>query len=135
MSIDGTREIIKSFQKNNSNIILLDNPDQFVPSGFNHALSQAKGDVIIRVDGHSFLESNYIINCLNCINGKRASAVGGLINPTIIGIMGNSNLIATSSKFGVGNSKFHYSTKGLWTETVYMGAWKREVFEEKMELL
>ena len=35
LSIDGTREIIKDFQNNYSNIYLIDNPKRIVPVGFN----------------------------------------------------------------------------------------------------
>ena len=51
-SSDGTREILKNLQNNNSNIILIDNPEKIVSTGFNRALNESKGNIIIRVDGH-----------------------------------------------------------------------------------
>ncbi|OQA07702.1 MAG: hypothetical protein BWY67_01669 [Bacteroidetes bacterium ADurb.Bin397] len=37
--------------------------------------------------------------------------------------------IATSTSFGVGDSGFHDESKEGFTESVYLGAWKRNVFE------
>jgi GT2 family glycosyltransferase len=37
--------------------------------------------------------------------------------------------LATSTPFGVGGGRFHYSQREEWVDTVYMGAWPRQVFE------
>jgi hypothetical protein len=36
--------------------------------------------------------------------------------------------IATSTPFGVGGGRFHYSTIEEWVDTVYLGAWRKELF-------
>ncbi len=36
--------------------------------------------------------------------------------------------LATSSPFGVGGARFHYSDQEEWVDTVYMGTWPRTVF-------
>jgi succinoglycan biosynthesis protein ExoA len=38
--------------------------------------------------------------------------------------------LATSTPFGVGGARFHYSDEEEWVDTVYMGAWPRQVFEK-----
>lgn len=43
---------------------------------------------------------------------------------------GKAVAIATSTPFGVGGSRFHYSEKEELVDSVYMGAWRREVFEK-----
>jgi GT2 family glycosyltransferase len=41
---------------------------------------------------------------------------------------GRAVAAATSSRFGVGGARFHYSDREEWVDTVYLGAWRREVF-------
>ena len=130
LSTDGTREIIKAFQKENSSIILIDNPEKIVSTGFNRALSKSTGEIIIRVDGHSIIHYDYASKCKQQLNLKNCACVGGLIHPLGNSIFTKIITLATSSKFGVGNSKFHYSKISCWSDTVYLGAYKREIFEE-----
>jgi len=42
---------------------------------------------------------------------------------------GQATALSTSSPFGVGGARFHYSEREEWVDTVYMGAWPREVFD------
>ena len=43
------------------------------------ALNKAKGDVIIRVDGHCEIQQNYIEKCYNLLKETDADIVGGVI--------------------------------------------------------
>ena len=36
---------------------------------------------------------------------------------------------AARSRFGVGNARFRYTLQAGWVDTVYLGAWQREVFD------
>ena len=130
MSDDGTRQILQSYQKKYPNIKIVDNPEQFVPTGFNRALNEAKGSIIVRVDGHTLIDQDYIVNCEKLLFKTGASNVGGLMNAQGTGFFDKMVSMTTSSKFGIGNAQFHYSSKGNWVDTVYMGAWRREVFEK-----
>jgi len=130
MSDDGTRDIIQDYQKIYPNIKLIDNPERIVPTGFNRALNVARGKFIIRVDGHTKIKNNYFNKCIELLEKKDALNVGGLMNAKGTGIIDEIVSNATSSRFGIGNAQFHYSMKGNWVDTVYMGAWKRKVFEK-----
>jgi succinoglycan biosynthesis protein ExoA len=130
MSTDGTREIVKDFQLENSFIQLIDNPEKIVSTGFNRALSVAKGNIIIRVDGHTTIDKDYLIKSVSNLINKKCDCTGGLIKSDGDSIIAKNITFATRSKFGIGNSKFHYSNEPCWTDTVYLGAYKREVFDE-----
>ena len=54
--------------------------------------------------------------------GGPQKAVGG-------GAVSQAIALATTSPFGIGNSKFHYSTQEQFVDTVYLGAYPREVFD------
>jgi len=105
-STDGTIDIINNYILQNRNIHLIENPDKIVSTGFNRALSQAKGDVIIRIDGHCIISPNYIEKCLELIAFKKANIVGGVINTISSGLVGKAISSSQSSWFGVGGVKF-----------------------------
>ena len=130
MSTDGTREIIKSYQTKNKNIFLLDNPKKIVSIGFNIALTQAQGDIIVRLDGHSEFAPKYFKKCIKILNNSEIFCSGGIIEYKSSGIIGNSIRIAQSSNFGVGGVAFRKkNSKENFVETLAFGAYKRKIFE------
>ncbi len=131
MSDDGTREYIEGYIQNNGNTHLIDNPEQIVSTGFNRALSVAKGDIIIRVDGHSEIDTDFINNCLKQFENTEADCVGGATAHMAKGIIGKVISIAQSLKFGVGGIPFREGVdKGRFVDTLAFGAYKRDVFEK-----
>ncbi len=130
MSTDHTREIIASLaQTSPVPVTLVDNPGRIVPTGFNRALAQARGEVIVRVDGHTLIEPDYVRECVAALGRSGADNVGGRMNAVSSSPFGAAVALATSSPFGVGGARFHYSDQEEWVDTVYMGAWPRSVFE------
>ena len=130
MSTDGTREIIKYFINLYPNIILIDNPEKIVPTGFNRGLSIAKGDVIVRVDGHTIIDKTYISRCVKLLKDRKFDNVGGKMSVVWNNIFDGVVAIATSSRFGIGNAAFHYSNEGRLVDTVYLGAWRKTIFKK-----
>jgi len=132
LSIDNTRLIIQQVgsQHPEFNIQILDNPSKIVPTGMNIALRQAKGEIIIRVDGHTLIAPDYVRQCVDALHRTKADNVGGKMNAIGGNRFGKVVALATSTPFGIGNSRFHYSNEEEWVDTVYMGAWTRCVFEK-----
>lgn len=130
MSTDTTRQIVTSYQQIYPNIKLVDNPGKIVPTGFNHALRQSDGDIVIRIDGHTIIAHDYISKCVETLLRTGTENVGGKMTAVGQNEFAKAVAVATSSPFGVGGSKFHYSNKEEWVDSVYMGAWPRRVFEK-----
>lgn len=130
MSQDGTRKIIQTYQGKDIPITLVDNPGLIVPTGLNAAIRKSRGDIIIRVDGHTEIAPDYVRQCVSTLQRSKADNVGGRMNAVGESSFGKAVSIATSSPFGVGGARFHYSSKEEWVDTVYMGAWPREVFSK-----
>lgn len=130
MSSDGTREIVCGYQANHPNLMLIDNPGRIVPTGLNAALRVAQGEIVLRVDGHTLIAPDYVRQCVDALQRTRAEDVGGRMNAVGEGSFGEVVALATSSPFGVGGARFHYSKQEEWVDTVYMGAWPRRVFDE-----
>ena len=131
MSTDGTRDIIIKYQKDHPNIHLIDNPEKIVSTGFNRALNESKGDIIIRVDGHCEIAPDYIQKCLECLAKINADCVGGATEHVASGLVGESIKMAQSSFFGVGGVLFRKNVeRGQYVDTLAFGAYKREVFDQ-----
>ncbi|MBT7113078.1 MAG: glycosyltransferase family 2 protein [Candidatus Marinimicrobia bacterium] len=131
MSTDGTREIIQKYQSESPSIQLIDNPEEIVSTGFNRALSVAKGEIIIRVDGHSEIDKAYLQNCISIMAETGADCVGGSTTHVANGITGKAVVLTQSSIFGVGGVSFRKNIKnGHYVDTLAFGAYKRKVFDE-----
>src|SRR6266540_1716342 len=134
ISIDDTRDKIQSLVASihglGSSVIIIDNPGKIVPTGINIALQHARGEMIIRVDGHTVIAPDYVRQCVETLQRTHADNVGGKMNATASNPFGKAVALATSTPFGIGGGRFHYSDQEEWVDTVYMGAWTRKVFEK-----
>jgi succinoglycan biosynthesis protein ExoA len=132
ISTDNTHKTIAEFSvlHPQPKIHILENPGKIVPTGMNLALRQAKGEIIIRVDGHTVIAPDYVRQCVDTLQRTNADNVGGKMNAFGNNLFGKTVAMATSTTFGTGGGRFHYSDKEEWVDTVYMGAWHRRVFEK-----
>jgi glycosyltransferase involved in cell wall biosynthesis len=130
MSDDRTREIVAELARAHPGhaVEIVDNPGRIVPTGFNAALARARGDVVVRVDGHTIIAPDYVSECVSALATSGADNVGGRMDAEGRGPVAEAIALATSSRFGVGDAQFHYATGERWVDTVYLGAWRREVF-------
>ena len=129
VSEDRTCEIVEGYIQHHPNIRLLSNPQRIVPTALNKGIRAARGDIIVRVDGHTVIAPNYVRQCVAALQRTGADNVGGRMDAESPGLFGEASALATSSPFGVGSARFHYSHKEEWVDTVYMGAYRREVFD------
>ena len=129
-SSDATPEIIKKFQEKSDRIKLIKNPKKIVAAGLNAAIRQAQGEIIVRMDGHTQIAPNYISQCVQRLSQTEADNVGGPMRAFGKSLFGQSVALATSSPFGVGGARFHYSSQEEEVDTVYLGSWRRDIFEK-----
>jgi succinoglycan biosynthesis protein ExoA len=127
-STDGTGEIVRALQSSHPGLRVIDNPGRIVPTGLNTALRQARGGVVVRVDGHTEIARDYVRQCVDALRRSGADNVGGPMVASGSTPFGDAVALASSTPFGVGNARFHYSDREEWVDTVYLGAWPRTVF-------
>lgn len=130
MSNDGTREFVRAAMATRPNLHLLDNPRGIVPPGLNIGIRQAKGDIIVRVDGHCEIAPDYVRKCVEHLTTDEVEAVGGPIDT--IGETQDAQAIALamSSWFGVGGSAFRtIKDRSMLVETVAFPAYRRETLQ------
>ncbi len=106
MSEDGTREYIHDQQRHTPNLYLLDNPAYIVPAGLNIAIAEAKGEIVIRVDGHCVIAPDYVRRCVEYLERESVVGVGGPMETVGETPTASTIALAMSSPFGVGNSAF-----------------------------
>lgn len=133
MSTDNTRALISEFSRQHTalEIRLFDNPQQIVPTAMNIALRQARGEIIIRVDGHTLIAADYVRLCVAHLQKGDFDGVGGWV--VTIGETPLAETIATamSMPFGVGNSAMRV-TQGktiVGVDTIPFPAYTRKIIE------
>ncbi|MGB5895771.1 MAG: glycosyltransferase family 2 protein [Ignavibacteriaceae bacterium] len=129
-SNDGTKEIVNDWMNKYINIRLLKNENKYVPYALNIGIKNSNGDPIIRLDAHTEYAEDYFEQIISTFNETGADIVGGPMNA-----VGKTNFHkavaqATSNVFGVGDSKIHKRRYKGESDHVYLGAWRRKLFDE-----
>ncbi len=127
LSEDETIAVIRRLPEANR-VRIISNSHRIQSAGMNAAIQLARGDIIIRVDGHTVVSPNYVSNCVEVLQKTHADNVGGSIYFMGSTSIGRAIALASKSSFAV-PTVFRVSTKPQYTDTVYMGAWQRQVFE------
>jgi glycosyltransferase involved in cell wall biosynthesis len=118
---------------------ILTNPQRIQSAGLNLLIQEARGEYIVRVDGHTIIAPDYVRQCVAALLATRAEVVGGPMRPVGTTLMGKAIAAAGRSRFAVPTA-FHVCENACYTDTVYMGAWPREVlarvggFDERLRV-
>ena len=97
----------------------------------NLAIAAAKGEIIVRVDGHCEIDADYVANCVKHLQAGNAEGVGGPIETIGETLQAQAVAIAMSSKFGVGGSAFRtIDDREIYVDTVAFPGYKRETLEK-----
>ena len=131
MSTDGTRNKLIDICSKYSFCKFLDNPQFVVPTALNIGIKNAQGDVIMRLDAHTFYKPQYISTLYHQLFKLNADNVGCVCKTDVIAKTPKSLAIkcTMSSLFGVGNSNFRTGVDDVQlVDTVPFGCYRREVF-------
>jgi glycosyltransferase involved in cell wall biosynthesis len=132
MSTDRTAAIVSEMAAAHDNIRLIENPDQVVPHGLNKAINASSGDIIVRMDAHSEYPKNYVQRLVDVLVFEGADNVGGVwdTQPGADTNMARSIVVASSSRFAIGNAQYRYENEGIIeVDTVPFGCYVRTVFD------
>ena len=132
-STDDTRKIIQGYAGKYNWIKLLTNIHKYVPHAMNLGISQATGEIIMRLDGHASYPEFYISRLVSWLDKLNADNVGG----TWVTKPGSGTLTALvisrvlSHPFGVGNSYFRTGvSEPREVDTVPFGCYRKEAFDK-----
>lgn len=129
-SEDHTVAIVKSYADKYAWIHLLNNPAKIVPNALNIAIKKANGTFIIRLDAHTKYAHDYISKIVETFQQTNADIVGGPMRAIGKTDFQKAVAYATSTRLGVGNSQFHDEHFEGYVDSVYLGAWHRNIFAE-----
>ncbi len=134
-SSDNTKNIMNNFkneqQNNFDRIEVLDNPKRTLPCGWNVALKEVTGEVVLRVDAHTFFDDNFITNNVQAMQ-EGEDIVGG----KCISVTQKDNwrekllLIAEESIFGCGIADFRRKEEKEYVSTLAFAMYRKKVFDE-----
>jgi succinoglycan biosynthesis protein ExoA len=130
LSTDGTREEVEKFFNSGSGISvkMIDNPRKTIPSALNLGINAATGEIILRLDAHSFPSQDYIEkSVIDLLAGKGAN-VGGIwkIKPGGDGWIPRSIALAASNRLGVGDAYYRVGASEGAVDTVPFGIFYKE---------
>jgi glycosyltransferase involved in cell wall biosynthesis len=129
-SNDKTLEIISSYMHNHDNLVLLNNPKRIFSTAMNIGIKESSGDLIICMGAHAQYASDYISKCVEWSEKTGADNVGGPALAKGEGYIGTAIALAHYSPFGLGGAKFRTGNYEGYVDTVFGGAFKREVFDK-----
>lgn len=121
-STDGTREIV---QRYGGHVRLVDNPKVTAAAAMNAGLAVARNDIIVRADAHTLYAHDYVSSSVGALVRTDAAVVGGPMRAVGITPFGRAVAAVTSSPFGVGPGRFHYSDRVEEVDTVYLGTFRK----------
>ena len=127
-SKDQTNVIAQELAKD-QRIKLVENPSGRTAAALNNAIKNSNFDIIVRLDGHAIVNSNYIKNAVKTLVESGADNVGGLMKAEGTNAFEKSVAAAMTSKFGVGNAPFHVGGKSGEVDTVYLGTFRKSALE------
>lgn len=125
-SQDKTMEIARKLQREDSRVVIVENPSGRTAAGLNLAISASSYSIIVRVDGHSNIPVNYCQLAYQILKDTGAVNVGGIMDAVGQSIFEKSVARGMKSPLGVGASRFHTGGAPGEVDTVYLGVFRKE---------
>ena len=133
LSTDGTRQVIAAFQNDvpDLHVSIVENPKRYIPSALNRAIEASRGEIIVRMDGHSKPYPDYVTNCVTAHQAGRGDNVGGVweIRPGAETWVANSIAVAAAHPLGVGDALYRHAKQAAEVDTVPFGSFRRGLID------
>ena len=128
-SRDATDTVAAEIAAADPRVRCVKNPSGRTPEGLNAAIALTSNPVVARVDGHAELPANYLRVAVDLLRTTGAVNVGGLMWAEGHTDFERAVARAMTSRFGVGNARFHVGGDEGPADTVYLGVFRREALE------
>jgi GT2 family glycosyltransferase len=130
-SSDGTPGLVERFVASAPfNVVTVPNPKGSAAAGFNAALREARGEVIVILGSRALPEPNFVSESVRALERSGADAVGGVVIGDAEGFQARAVTLALSSRFGVGDARYRYAAAEGDVDTINYGAYRRGIFAE-----
>lgn len=128
-STDGTRQILARLAAADPRIRVLDNAARRQAAGLNTIVKAASGDIIVRMDVHAEYAPDYVRTCVETLDRTGADNVGGAQRARANTPFQRALCAALTSPLGVGGARYRSADADGFVDTVFLGAFRRRVFE------
>src|SRR5829696_368870 len=125
-STDSSRSIIERWVTQDEHVRLVSSPRRGISQALNRGLEAAQGRYLVRVDGHSIVPPDYVQALLDHIRSGACEGAGGHKRAVGQGPFGRAVAAAHGSRFGIGNSKYHYLQRQELVDHIPFGAYVTE---------
>ncbi|PYQ23837.1 MAG: glycosyltransferase family 2 protein [Acidobacteria bacterium] len=126
---DGTRSILARLAAEHPRLRVIDNPDRIQAAGLNASVKVARGEVIVRMDAHCEYQRDYLSRCVEALEATGADNVGGAQRAQARTFFQRALCAALRSPLGVGGARYRSAENEGFVDTVFLGAFRRRVFE------
>jgi cellulose synthase/poly-beta-1,6-N-acetylglucosamine synthase-like glycosyltransferase len=130
VSTDGTADIVRAVAARDPRVELVTNPDRVIPIALNLAVERARSRWLVRVDAHCRIPDDYVERVVAHLRTGEHGGVGGRKNGRGRTPAGRAIAAAMGSRFGQGNSVYHYGTEPELVDHVPFGAYPVDVVRE-----
>jgi succinoglycan biosynthesis protein ExoA len=128
-STDRTRAILDRLAADDPRIKVIDNPARLQAAGLGQLVRHAQGDIIVRMDVHCEYAPDYVRRCVETLERTGADNVGGAQRARARTPFQRAVCAALDSPLGVGGAKYRSADSEGFVDTVFLGAFRRRVFE------
>src|SRR6185369_16546313 len=128
-STDKTRDILARLAAADPRIHMIDNPARLQAAGLGMMVKQATGDIIVRMDVHCEYAADYVRKCVETLERTGADNVGGAQRAKAKTFFQRALCAALDSPIGTGGVKYRSADAEGFVDTVFLGAFRRKVFE------
>lgn len=128
-STDGTDDLAAELAAADNRIRTVVNPTGATPAGLNAAIAATSADIVVRVDGHSMLPTDYVSTAVDVLVSTGADNVGGVMAAEGITPFEQAVARAYTSWFGLGGARFHIGGEPGPVDSVYLGVFRRAMLE------
>jgi succinoglycan biosynthesis protein ExoA len=131
-SEDTTKAIIQELQHchHDRAIHLLDNPKRGVAAALNIGIQAATTNIVLRMDAHSAPTPEFIEASVRALQESGAAYAGGSVNPVGTTLFGRAAAEAWVHPLVSGGAKFRTAKTGQYTDTVFLGALDKSIFDK-----
>lgn len=135
ISEDKTKKIMLDYKKKSdfNRVLVLNNPGKILSKGWNLGIESSSTDLVVRIDAHASIPSNFITeNVKVIINGERASggARPNILSPNDKSKWQETLLLSESSLFGSSIAPYRNSKEKKYVNSIFHGVYDKKIFEE-----
>ena len=130
MSTDRTRAILDDLvAQHPGRLRVIDNPRRLQAAAMNAMIDAARGEIVIRMDVHARYAPDYVRQCVAVLEETGADNVGGAQRAIPETWFQRALCAALDSPLAVGGARYRDADAEGFVDTVFLGAFRRRVFE------